>query len=141
MASHAIVAAMNILLAGAASMMIAALILAWVATFSKLMVVQSVAALIKDYGALIRAHIDLLLMALLCFSLYATRLPLPSAACWPVVIGGFSNPCLFLIRALDPRPSPGLPRKVFRMTSFVITTIGHGWIATSILMGLLGVIR
>jgi hypothetical protein len=107
-----------------------------VATFCKLMVVPSVAALIKDYGSLIRAHIDLLLMALLCFALYAIRQPLPPLACWLVVIGGFTNPGLFLLRALDPQPSIGWARKAFRLVSFVVTTVGHGWIATSILTNL-----
>ena len=125
---------MTVLLAGAAGMMLAALALAWMATFSKLIVVRPVAAMVRDYGSLLRAHIDLLLMALFCLSLYAIRLPLPPLACWLVVIGGFTNPGLFLIRALDPRAKIGWPRQVFRVMSFVITTIGHGWIAGSILM-------
>ena len=128
---------MNILLAGAAGMLLAALILAWVATFAKLIVVRPVAALIKDYGSLIRAHIDLLLMALFCLSLYAIRVPLPPLACWLVVIGGFTNPGLVLIRAVDPRTTIGWPRKAFRVMSFAITTIGHAWIAGSILLTLL----
>jgi len=127
---------MSILLAGAALMLIAALILAWVATFTRLMVVPPVAAMIKDYGALIRAHIDLLMMALLCLALYAIRVPLPSAACWLVVIGGFSNPGLFLIRALDPVARPSRARTALRLASFAITTIGHGWVACSILRSL-----
>lgn len=124
---------MNVLLGGAACLMIAALVLAWAATFAKLIVVAPVAALIKDYGALIRAHIDLLLMALLCLSLYAIRLPLPETACWLIVIGGFTNPGLFLIRALDPVERPSLPRRAFRLASFGIATVGHGWIAGVIL--------
>jgi hypothetical protein len=124
---------MSILLGGAAYMLIAALILGWLATFAKLIRVEPVAALIKDYGALIRAHIDLLLMALLCLGLYAIRLPLPSVACWLVVAGGFTNPGLFLIRAFNPVARPTLTRQVLRLASFSITTAGHGWIAVAIL--------
>jgi ABC-type arginine transport system permease subunit len=124
---------MNILLAGAACMLIVSLVLAWVATFAKLLVWRPVAVLIKDYGALIRAHIDLLLMALLCLALYAIRIPLPIVACWLVVIGGFTNPGLFLIRAINPVTRPSLMRQLLRLLSFSITTVGHGWIALAIL--------
>ena len=127
---------MNILLAGAAYMLIAALVLAWVATFAKLIIWRPVAGLIKDYGALIRAHIDLLLMALLCFALYSIRIPLPLVACWLVVVGGFTNPGLFLIRALNPVAKPTLMRQILRLASFSITTLGHGLIALSILRSL-----
>jgi ABC-type arginine transport system permease subunit len=124
---------MNILLVGAAWMLIVSLVLAWVATFAKLIVWRPVAALIKDYGALIRAHIDLLLMALSCLALYAIRIPLPIVACWLVVIGGFTNPGLFLVRAINPVARPSLMRQVLRLASFSITTVGHGWIALAIL--------
>ena len=124
---------MNVLLGGAACLLISALALAWVATFARLMVVAPIAAAIKDYGAPIRAHIDLLLMALFCLALYAIRVPLPPVACWLVVVGGFTNPGLFLIRALDPVEHPGPLRRAFRLASFGVTTIGHGWIAWSIL--------
>lgn len=127
---------MNILLAGGASMLITSLVLAWIATFAKLIVWRPVAALIKDYGALIRSHIDLLLMALLCFALYAIRIPLPVSACWLIVIGGFTNPALFMIRALNPIAKPTLLRQSLRLVSFFITTLGHGWVALSILRSL-----
>jgi len=127
---------MTILLAGAAYMLIVSLVLAWVATFARLVVWRPVAALIKDYGALIRAHIDMLLMALLCLALYAIRIQLPLAACWLVVIGGFTNPGLFLLRALDPAARPTLLRQLVRLASFSVTTLGHGWIALAILRSL-----
>ena len=130
------VSRMSILLAGAASMLIAALVLAWVATFARLIELPVIAGRIKDYGALIRSHIDLLLMSLLCLALYAIRVPLPPVACWLVVIGGFTNPGLFLLRALHPVEQPGQMRKTLRLASFVITTIGHGWVALSILQSL-----
>lgn len=127
---------MEVLLVGAVGMLFSALVLAWIAALTRLMVVKSVATLIKDYGSLIRAHIDLLLMALLCMSLYAIRLPLPVTACWLVVIGGFTNPSLFLLRAIDPRDQIGWGRKTFRLASFVTTTIGFGWVGCAILRAL-----
>jgi hypothetical protein len=127
---------MTILLAGAAGMLLGALVLAWVATFCRLIPFRPVADLIKDYGSLIRAHIDLLPMSVLCMALYAIRVPLPIEACWLVVIGGFTNPSLFLLRAVDPRPQIGPARKVYRVASFATTTIGFAWAACSILQAL-----
>lgn len=124
---------MNILLKGGVGMLFVALVLAWVATFTRLIVVPPVQALIKDYEALIRAHIDLLLMSLLCMALYAVRIPLADAACWMIVIGGFSNPSLFLLRALDPEAAITWPRQAFRLVSFSTTTAGFGWAGCSIL--------
>ena len=124
---------MDVLLKGAVGMLFASLALAWVATFARLVVLGPVRGLIKDSGAIVRAHIDLLLMSLLCMAYYALRIPLPFAACWMVVIGGFTNPTLFILRALDPEAPATWSRKTFRVGSFLITTIGHGWIGCSIL--------
>jgi hypothetical protein len=124
---------MNILLNGAVGMLFAALVLAWIATFAKLMVVPAIQARIKDYGALIRAHIDLLLMSLLCLALYAVRIPLPTVACWLVVIGGYTNPSLFLLRAFAPEAPSTWTHKTFRLASFTTTTVGFGWVGYSLL--------
>jgi hypothetical protein len=114
-------------------MLLAALVLAWIATFCRLIPVAPIHALIKDCEALIRAHIDLLLMSLFCFALYAVRIPLVDAACWLVVIGGFSNPSLFLLRAFDPDAPSTWPRNIYRLTSFATTSAGFGWAGYSIL--------
>ena len=127
---------MNILLIGAVGMLFCALVLAWVATFAKLIVVRPVQGLIKDYGSLIRAHIDLLLMCLLCLAIYAIRIPIPGAACWMIVVGGFTNPSLFLIRALYPDAPMTWRRQTYRLISFVTTTAGFGWTGYSLLRAL-----
>lgn len=124
---------MHVLLSGAVGMLFSALVLAWMATFAKLIVVRPIQALIKDYGSLIRAHIDLLLMSLLCLAIYAVRIPVPTAACWMVVIGGFTNPSLFLLRALNPEAPITWRRQTFRLFSFVTTTAGFGWVGCSLL--------
>ena len=124
---------MHVLLSGAVGMLFSALVLAWIATLAKLIVVRPIQALIKDYGSLIRAHIDLLLMSLLCLTIYAVRIPVPTAACWMVVIGGFTNPSLFLLRALNPEAPIPWRRQAFRLFSFVTTTAGFGWVGCSLL--------
>lgn len=124
---------MEILLQGAACMLFVALALAWLATFSRLIPVGPVQRLVKDYGALIRAHIDYLLMALFCLAFYALRVPLPRPACWLVVIGGFSNPSLFLLRALVPEASGWGATRLLRSVSFALTTAGFGWVGVTLL--------
>jgi hypothetical protein len=76
------------------------------------------------------------MMALLCLALYAIRVPLPIEACWLVVIGGFTNPSLFLLRAVDPRPQIGVMRKAYRVACFAAPTVGFTGVACSILLGL-----
>jgi hypothetical protein len=127
---------MRVLLNGAVAMLFASLTLAWVATFSRLMILRPVQMWIKDSEAIVRAHIDLLLMSLLCIAFYAIQIPLPTAACWMVVIGGFTNPSLFILRALDPEAPITWSRKTFRLASFVTTTIGQGWVGWSILQAI-----
>jgi len=53
-----------------------------------------------------------------------------------VVIGAFTNPSLFLLRAIDPRPQIGVARKAYRVASFATTTVGFAWAACSILQAL-----
>jgi hypothetical protein len=124
---------MNILLDGAVAMLFAALVLAWVATFAKLVPLPPVQRCVKDYGALISAHIDFLLMALLCMALYALRIPLAHAACWMIVTGGFTNPGLFLLRAFHLGTTASWYRTAYRLLSFGTATIGFGWAGCSIL--------
>jgi hypothetical protein len=124
---------MDVLLKGAVAMLWTSLALAWVATFSRLIIVRPVQARIKDSGAMVKAHIDLLLMSMLCMAFYAIRVPLPTAACWMVVVGGFTNPSLFILRALNTEAPISRARKAFRLASFTITTVGQAWVGYSIL--------
>src|SRR5579862_2946750 len=124
---------MNILIEGAVAMLFAALVLAWVATFVKLVPLQPVQTLVTDYGALISAHIDFLLMSLLCMALYGLRIPLAPAACWLIVTGGFTNPGLFLLRAFHLGTTASWYRTAYRLLSFGTATIGFGWAGCSIL--------
>jgi hypothetical protein len=75
-------------------------------------------------------------MGLLCMAFYAIRIPLPAPACWMVVIGGFTNPSLFILRALAPEGSITWSRKAFRLASFLTTTVGQAWVGCSILQAI-----
>jgi hypothetical protein len=118
---------MHILRNGAVFMLFASLLLAWIATFSNLIVIDRVRAIVRDHGSLVRSHIDLLLMSILCFSLSNVNAPLPRLACWLIVIGGFTNPSLFLIRAVVPDELAMAARRTYRLCSFLTTTTGFVW--------------
>ena len=82
---------------------------------------------------MIRAHIDFALMALFCLGFYATKVPLPVLACWLVVIGGITNPCVFIVAAFDPNFWEKPLWRVYSLVSFIVTTIGFVWIGISLL--------
>ena len=67
--------------------------MAWLGTFARWFVVPGVdGGLVKDYGVLIKAHIDFVLMSLYCLAIYAAAkavgAEIPVLACWLIAIGG-----------------------------------------------------
>jgi hypothetical protein len=125
---------MEILLIGAVLMIFAVLASAWLMTFAKWFPVQGIdGEFLVDYKTLIRAHIDFALMALFCLGFYAVKVPLSVTACWLVVIGGITNPGVFVIAAFDPTFWEKTIWKVYTAASFVATTIGFGWVCISLL--------
>ncbi len=125
---------MEILLIGAVLMIFAVLASAWLMTFAKWFPVKGIdGEFLTDYKTLIRAHIDFALMALFCLGFYAVKVPLSVAACWLVVIGGITNPGVFVIAAFDPAFWEKPIWKIYTAASFVATTIGFGWVCISLL--------
>lgn len=125
---------MEILLTGAAIMIVAALATAWLMTFARWFPVEGVdGAFLKDYKTLIRAHIDFVLMALFCLAFYAIKVPLPVVACWLVVIGGITNPGVFVIAAFDTGFWEKPVWKAYTAISFLVTTTGFLWVIASML--------
>jgi hypothetical protein len=125
---------MEILLKGAVVMVIAALASAWLMTFARWFPIKGIdGAFLKDYKTLIRAHVDYILMALLCLAFYAIKVPLSVTACWLVVIGGIANPSIFVIAAFDPNFWDKPASRIYTAASFVISTIGFLWVSKDIL--------
>jgi len=50
-----------------------------------------------------------------------------------VVIGGIANPCVFVVAAFDPNFWEKTGWKVYSAISFIITTIGFGWVGVTLL--------
>lgn len=125
---------MNILLIGAVIMIFAVLASAWLMTFARWFPIPGIdGGFLKDYKTMIRAHIDFALMALFCLGFYAVKIPLPVVACWLVVIGGITNPSIFVIAAFDPDFWNKTVWRLYSVVSFAATTIGFGWIALTLL--------
>ncbi len=125
---------MEILLVGAALMIFAVLASAWLMTFARWFPIKGIEGeFLPDYKTLIRAHIDFALMALFCLGFYAVKVPLSVTACWLVVIGGITNPMVFVIAAFNPTFWEKTIWKVYAAASFIITTIGFVWVCFSLL--------
>lgn len=125
---------MKILLVGAVIMIIAALVAAWIMTFARWFPLKGVdGEFLKDYKTLIRAHVDYILMALLCLGLYGIEVPLSVTACWLVVIGGIANPTIFVIAAFKPDFWDYPASRIYTAGSFLIATLGFLWVCKDII--------
>lgn len=116
-------------------MIFAVLTMAWLGMLARWLVVPGVdGGRVKDYGVLVKAHIDFELMSLYCLAFKAAAkavgAELPAAACWLIAIGGFTNPGVFVIAAFKPDFWQALWVKVYTAASFIVTTVGFLWAAT-----------
>lgn len=124
---------MEILLIGAVIMIVTALASAWLMTFAKWFPIQGIDGdFLTDYKTLIRAHVDFVLMALFCLAFYAIKVPLSVTACWLVVIGGITNPCIFVVAAFDTQFWEKPFWRVYTALSFAVATVGFLWVGTNI---------
>lgn len=125
---------MSILLIGAVACIAALLLSAWLMTFARWFPIEGIdGKFLVDYKAMIRGHIDYALMALFNLAFFGVGIDLPVLACWCVAIGGFTNPTIFVIAAFDPDFWNKAHWKIFSLASFLITTLGFGWISLTLL--------
>ncbi|MBE0440298.1 MAG: hypothetical protein IBX57_11195 [Gammaproteobacteria bacterium] len=122
---------MEILLIGATATMAALILSAWLMTFAKWYPIPGIDGTF-DFATMIRAHVDYALMAVFNLGFYGVAtgggFDLPVIACWCVAIGGFTNPTIFVIAALDMEFWDKTFWKLFSALSFIITTVGFVWI-------------
>jgi hypothetical protein len=119
----------QILLVGSTACITALIVTAWLMTFAKWLPIPAVDRFVVDYKTLIRAHVDYALMALFGLGFYGAGVELPTAACWLLAVGGFSNPTVFTIAAFDPKFWEKWPWRVYTVTSFIVSSVGFMWIA------------
>lgn len=128
---------MSFLVIGASIFIIISLALAWLSTAVRVMRVPALQRLFPRSDNIVKSHIDFLLMALLIIALYLLGQQLdvvyPDWVIWSMLIGGFTNPLIFMVAALyTPEEfKPGAIFLVGTMISFIITTVGF---ATAALM-------
>lgn len=128
---------MEILLKGAVGMFGAALVLAWLGTFARWFVIKGVdGGFVKNYEVLVKAHVDFILMSLFCLAFYAIKIPLPLAACWLIVIGGFTNPGVFVIVMFKTDAWKFMWMRIYTGLSFICTTVGFSWAGWTIIQAL-----
>jgi hypothetical protein len=113
-----------ILLRTAMVTLLIALVLAWCLVLTRGMKIPALVALFSNNDKLLSAHLDFLMMTMLLFGFYCTRIPLPAFTVWPMAIGSITNPTVFLIQSMGPH-SHLTEFRVFVMTSLVITTVGY----------------
>jgi len=122
---------MEILLIGGVVTAMALVLSAWLMTFAKWYPIPGIDGTF-DFATMIRAHVDYALMALFNFSFYGAAMgggiELPTIACWCVAIGGFTNPSIFVVGALDENFWDKMIWKVLSGISFLVTTTGFTWI-------------
>ncbi|MDT8371184.1 MAG: hypothetical protein RQ783_04220 [Gammaproteobacteria bacterium] len=122
---------MEILLIGATATMAALIFSAWLMTFAKWFPIPGIDGTF-DFATMIRAHVDYALMAVFNLGFYGAAtgggFELPVIACWCVAIGGFTNPTIFVIAALDMAFWDKTFWKLFSALSFIITTVGFVWV-------------
>ena len=119
-------------------LVLCSLICAWLGTFARWFPIKGLeGGFIKDYGLLIKAHIDYILMAGLNLVFYAVAkarsIALPTEACWLIAIGGFTNPTVFTIAMLKPNFWEFTWAKIYTAATFVASTIGFVWASWVIL--------
>lgn len=125
---------MNILLIGAVACITALILSAWLMTFARWFPIDGIdGKFLVDYKTMIRAHVDYALMALFNLGFYGLGIDLPVLACWCVAVGGFANPTVFTIAAFDSDFWNKAHWKIYTVISFVITTIGFGWLSIALL--------
>ncbi len=93
---------------------------------------------------IVSAHLDFLIMGAIIYGISATKIKLATIVKWCMVIGAFTNSSIFIIFVIFPVTDPGSETFVFdsvaniifkyvRYLSFIITTVGFGGAAISII--------
>lgn len=103
-----------------------ALVLAWCLVGTHAMKIPAALEFFKDPDKLLSSHLDYLMMSMLLFGIYASKIPLPKWVQWPTAIGSITNPLLFFLQSIH-FMFPGM--RLFVLASITLTTIGYGIVA------------
>lgn len=110
--------------------------LAWLATLVRLVGVKGLQARFPGSMLLVKAHIDYLLMGLLCFAFSLLLDEIPVVIAVLMIVGATINPALFVVLAMDEPPGkkPGALFTGITVFSFVSATVGFGGAAVLVIL-------
>lgn len=117
---------MQIFLLTGAVLLCFSLLLAWLLSMVKGMPGAAFLRFIRSEKALLQAHIDYILMAILLFVFALSGLEYPTLIVWATIGGSITNPLLFLVMAVKPDvlKTPFSPFGICSVLSFIATTTG-----------------
>ncbi len=124
---------MGILVYSGAAMLMLSLILAWMLSLMKGVPTSRLNRIFSSERALLQAHVDYILMAILLFIFALSKIEYNTIIVYAGIIGAFSNPLLFVVLAIYPNAvkKPLTPFGLASILSFSVTTIGMGGLALS----------
>lgn len=103
-----------------------ALVLAWCLVGTHAMKLPGALEFFENPDKLLSSHLDYLMMTMLLFGIYASKIPLPKWVQWPTAIGSITNPLLFLLQSI-PFMFPGI--QLLILASITLATVGYGLVA------------
>ena len=106
------------------------LVLAWCLVGTHAMKLEVALEFFPKPDKLLSSHLDFLMMTMLLFGIYASKISLPIWVQWPMAIGSITNPTAFLIEAVGIPNSPVIGIAI--MISITLTTFGYGMTAIKI---------
>ncbi len=121
-----------ILLRVACITLIIGLILAWCLMATIPFKIPFFLNIFKDTDELLSAHLDFLMMSMLLFGIYASKIPLPKIVIWPMALGSIGNPSAFLLGSIFPESQSPLIG-LFIFTTISLTTFGYGMASIKIM--------
>lgn len=117
---------MQILIFTGAVLLCFSLLLAWLLSMLKGMPNSPLLRFIRSEKALLQAHIDYILMAILLFIFALSGREFPPLVAYATIVGSITNPLLFLVMAIKPdvAKTPLSPFGICSVLSFMATTTG-----------------
>ncbi len=117
---------MQIFIVTGALLLSFSLLLAWLLSMLKGMPNTPLLRFIRSEKALLQAHIDYILMAILLFIFALSGRDFPPVVAYATIVGSITNPLLFLVMAVKPdvAKTPLSPFGICSVLSFIATTTG-----------------
>jgi hypothetical protein len=130
---------MKILAISGAFLILFSIATGWIIIAKKYLSLGFIDKIFRDDEKLVKAHIDYIIMGLILFALFSLGTNLPRIIIQLSCVGAFANPSLFIFLSVRPHVNKkiGSPFSVISTITFLITTVGIGGAAFSIILELI----